>query len=268
MQVETALVAAHRLEDGNTLRQETRIAAEAPVALVYNGLPHVVMMATPADLEDFALGFSLSEGIIAAPDELLECTIAEGPAGVEARLAIPFARFMALGQRQRHLVGRTGCGVCGVASPEQLMRPLPRLPAGPLVMPAAIHRALQVLPEAQRINRATGATHAAAWAALDGTLVLVREDVGRHNALDKLIGAMARHGIDPGAGFALITSRCSFEMAQKAATVGIRILVAISAPTTMALTVARQTGMSLVAFARSDRLTIYADGGRIAEVSG
>lgn len=258
--------AALRLKrDGDApLLLDLPVAAEVPVALSYNGLPHVVMMATPGDLEDFALGFSLSEGLLESPSELLDLALTTDRSGIQINMGIPFARFSAISARQRNLTGRTGCGVCGVDTLDQVTRPLARLADGPAIDPAAIHRALDALPPMQAITRQTGAAHAAAWASLDGGVALVREDVGRHNALDKLVGALARAGTDPADGFAVITSRCSFEMVQKAATVGIRILVAISAPTSLALDIATEAGMTLVALARADSITVYAHPGRVA----
>lgn len=252
-----------RVEDGATFTRSAAIAAETPIALVYNGVSHVVMMATPADLEDFAVGFSLSEGVIADPGELIDLETEESAAGVQVAATITARRFAELAERRRNLAGRTGCGICGVESLGQVVRPLPRLDTGPQIGIAAIRRALAALPARQPLARETGATHAAAWADTSGSILLVREDVGRHNALDKLIGAMARGRVDPRAGFAIITSRCSFEMVQKAATVGIAVIVAISAPTTMALEIAERAGVTLVAFARADGVGVYANPGRI-----
>jgi formate dehydrogenase accessory protein FdhD len=258
--------AAMRLpaDGGAPMLLDLPVVAEAPVALSYNGLPHVVMMATPQDVDDFALGFSLSEGLLASPAEMLDIAVTTDASGVQVNMGVPFVRFSAISARQRNLTGRTGCGICGVDTLDQVTRPLPPLPDGPSIANAAIHRALDALPPLQELNRQTGAVHAAAWAALDGSIRLVREDVGRHNALDKLIGAMARADVDAGQGFAVITSRCSFEMVQKAATVGIRVLAAISAPTSLALDVASNANMTLVALARADSVNVYAHPGRIA----
>jgi formate dehydrogenase accessory protein FdhD len=178
-------------------------------------------------------------------------------------MTIAQQRFLGLKERRRNMTGRTGCGLCGVDDLTQVARPLPRVGTGVKVGVDAIHRALAALPAWQPANTETGAVHAAAWASPTGEIAFVREDVGRHNALDKLIGAMAHCQIDPEAGFAVITSRCSFEMVQKAATIRIPILVAISASTTMALRIAEQTGITLVALARSDSVTVYANPGRI-----
>jgi len=252
-----------RIADGAVAPRDAVIAAEVPVALTYNGVSHVVMMATPGDLGDFALGFSLSEGILADARELRDYEISEGSTGIAVNMAITPERFAGLENRRRNMTGRTGCGLCGVDDLTQVARPLPRVGEGVPVPAEAIHRALDKLPELQLANRETGAVHAAAWARPDGEIVLVREDVGRHNALDKLIGAMAKARTDFETGFAVITSRCSFEMVQKAATLRMPILVAISAPTTMALTIAEATGITLVAFARADGSNIYANPGRI-----
>lgn len=257
-----------RLCGGAIAPLEATIAAEVPVALVYNGIPHVVMMATPADLEDFALGFSLSEGLLATADELQGIEIVEGDSGIEVRMQIAWHRLAGIADRDRNLTGRTGCGLCGVNTLTQVTRPIPRVESDLRVGVDALHRALADLPVRQTVNRQTGAVHAAAWVDPDGNIRLVREDVGRHNALDKLIGALARTQADPAAGFAVITSRCSFEMVQKAAVFGIAILVAISAPTTLALKVAEQSGVTLVALARADSVNVYANPGRIRGVIG
>jgi FdhD protein len=255
-----ARLAARRYLASGSFDTIEAVAAETPVALVYNGTSHVVMMATPLDLEDFALGFSLSEGILRRPGELADMETVEDPNGIEVRMTIDKLRFARLAERRRNLTGRTGCGICGLDSLEAVLRPLPPLASQPAPSLDAVRRALADLPEAQRINRETHSLHAAAWADRKGKLLLLREDVGRHNALDKLIGAMARAEMDPAAGFALITSRCSVEMVQKAVTLGMPCLVAISAPTTLALRLASEAGLALIALARADSLTIYSEG--------
>ncbi len=255
----TRLAARRHLASGSIDTIEA-VAAEVPVALVYNGVSHVVMMATPQDLADFALGFSLSEGILRRPGELADLEIVWDAHGIEVRMTIDKLRFAKLTQRRRNLTGRTGCGICGLDSLEAVLRPLPALTPQPTPSLDAVRRALAALPEAQRINRETHSIHAAAWADREGKILLLREDVGRHNALDKLIGAMAQGAVDPAAGFALITSRCSVEMVQKAVTSAMPCLVAISAPTTLALRLAAEAGLSLIALARGDSLTIYSEG--------
>jgi len=257
------MITCFRIHDSVVIPRDTAIAAEVPVALAYNGVSHVVMMATPSDLADFALGFSVSEGILADAKELLDLEIEEGETGIRVSMTIAPERFAGLKERRRNMTGRTGCGLCGVDDLTQVARPLPRVGTGVKVGVGAIHRALSALPARQPANMETGAVHAAAWATPTGDIAFVREDVGRHNALDKLIGAIERGQIDPEAGFAVITSRCSFEMVQKAATIRIPMLVAISAPTTMALRIAERAGITLVALARSDSITVYANPGRI-----
>ena len=235
-----------RLREGSARHEEDWIAAEIPVALHYNGQPHVVMMATPADLEDFALGFSLSEAVIADPSELQAVTVEPLLEGIEVAMTVPAARAEAVAARQRNLTGRSSCGLCGTQALEDVVRHPPPVGAGPAIDTAAVQRALAALAAAQPVNALTGATHAAAWSDPAGVLQLVREDVGRHNALDKLIGAMARARLDAGSGFLVVTSRASYEMVQKAATVGITLMVAISAPTALAIHLADSAGLTLV----------------------
>jgi formate dehydrogenase accessory protein FdhD len=239
------------------------IAEEFPVAMVYNGLSHVVMMASPTDLEDFALGFSLTEGIIESKSELTDCEISPAGEGIEARIEISARAFFRLKEHRRALQGRTGCGLCGVESLDQALRDLPKLNSELRVSASAIHRALDALPALQNLNRITHALHAAAFCKPDGTIVAVREDVGRHNAFDKLIGALTKASIDTGQGFAVITSRCSFEMAQKAVSAGIPVLAAVSAPTHLAIKLAESYDLTLLALARSDSMKLFAGARRI-----
>jgi FdhD protein len=258
--------AAYQLLRRDTAGAESHsetVAEEVPVAMVYNGLSHVVMMASPTDLEDFALGFSLTEGIISSKSELTDCEIQRAGEGIEARIEISARAFFHLKEHRRALQGRTGCGLCGVESLDQALRDLPKLNSELRVRPQAIHRALDALPALQGLNRITHALHAAAFCAPDGEIVGVREDVGRHNALDKLIGALARDGVDTGNGFAVITSRCSFEMAQKAISAGIPVLAAVSAPTHLAIKLARSYDLTLLALARSDSMKLFTGARRI-----
>src|SRR5712671_161785 len=208
------IMTCFRVHDGGVIARDAAIAAEVPVALAYNGVSHVVMMATPSDLADFALGFSVSEGILADGTELLDLEIEEGETGIRVGMTITQERFTALKERRRNMTGRTGCGLCGVDDLTQVARPLPRVGTGVKVGVVAIHQALSALPARQPANMETGAVHAAAWATPTGKIALVREDVGRHNALDKLIGAIEQGQIGPEVGFVVITSRCSFEMVQ------------------------------------------------------
>lgn len=240
-----------------------RLAVEAPVALRYNAKSHVVMMATPTDLEDFAFGFSLAEAVVADMAEIEAVATTTAGAGIELAITIPAERARRLTQRQRNLAGRTGCGLCGVGEIEAALRLLPRVAAGTPIGAVAIDRALAELPARQKLNRQTGAVHAAAFATPEGEIRAVREDVGRHNALDKLIGALARARIDPASGFAVITSRCSMEMVQKAATFGIPVLVAVSAPTALAVELAEAAGLTVCAFARGQGCNVYSRAERI-----
>jgi formate dehydrogenase accessory protein FdhD len=233
------------------------VPEEMPVALVINHLPYAVMLATPADVEDFALGFLLTEGLLADARELhaLEPTRSEQGITLHVRVAGP--AFAALKERRRNLAGRTGCGLCGVENLAEVNRVLPRVGAAPPVAAGALRRAAAELQQRQPFHAATGGVHAAAWSDADGRILCVREDIGRHNALDKLVGALVRQQTDLAEGFALITSRSSFEMVQKSATVGIRLLAAVSAPTGMAIRAAERSGVTLAAFVRSDRYTLY-----------
>ena len=208
---------AHRLTAGGDEALDEIVAEEVAVALVYNGVSHAVMMATPCDLEDFARGFSLTERIVEKPSEIYDIELEQVGRGIEVRLDIAAQRMVGLQERRRSLAGRTGCGLCGVDSLDAALRPVPRSQASGTVSRQAIERAMAALPDLQRINKLNGATHAAGWATADGTLVAVREDVGRHNALDKLGGALARIDVMQPGGFVVVTSRCSYEMVQKAA---------------------------------------------------
>jgi len=237
--------------DGDLWETAENIAEEVPVALVYNGISHAVMMATPQDLEDFALGVSLTEGTLQSPRELLDCAELYVSNGIRMELTITSERFSDLHARRRVL------GDIGVSRP---LRPV-NMKRG--ISSAAIYRATANLPRFQVIDRQVHATHAAAWATRDGTLAGVREDVGRHNALDKLIGMMARGGIDPEDGFALITGRCSFEMVQKAVAIGIGVLVAVAGPTALAVRTAESSRLTLIGWARGPRYTVYAHPQRV-----
>ncbi len=239
------------------------IAQEVPVSLAYNGMPHLVMMATPQDLEDFALGFSYTEELVTAPTEMRSVEVVRFSQGIELQVEVAEERMAAIQGRSRRLTGRTGCGICGAEAFRDVLREVRPVAAGQPVSGAVLADALAALNRAQPLNAAAGAVHAAGWARFDGTLGRVREDVGRHNALDKLIGALLRDGVDPGSGFVVVTSRASFEMVQKTARFGAPILAAISGPTGLAIRVAEQAGMTLVGFARGDRRTVYAGPERI-----
>lgn len=252
-----------RVREGEARSDVDVIASEVPLALRYNGEAFAVMMATPMDLEDFALGFSVSEAIIESPDELLGLEVQARLEGFEIDLRIPKARSEAIASRQRALEGRSGCGMCGSREMEQVLRHPPAVAEGVGVSEAALQRGLAALGASQPLNQATGATHAAAWSDADGHLLGVREDVGRHNALDKLIGAMAKARMDPIRGFLILTSRASYEMVQKAATFGIGLVAAISAPTAMAIHFADACQVTLIGFARGSSHVIYTHPHRI-----
>ena len=229
------------------------VAEECAIALVYNGISHAVMMATPDDLEDFARGFSLTEGIIEQAGELLDMDVVAEAIGISLHIKIPEQRFHALKDRRRTLTGRTGCGLCGTDALANDIRPLPVVTADLHITPATVQAGFARLASMQTLNHATGAVHAAALCSGDD--FLLREDVGRHNALDKLTGAAALRKLAP--GMALITSRASYEMVAKAAAANIPVLAAISAPTALAITLAEQAGITLIGFAREQRLTIF-----------
>lgn len=234
------------------------VAEEVPVALEYNGISHAVMLATPADLEDFALGFSLTEGIVTSAAEVYNMEPVASPGGVTLRLTIAGARLAALKERRRSLAGRTGCGLCGAERLADAVQPVPPLANGARFQAGAVLHALQALRSRQALHEATGATHAAGFAATDGALRWVREDVGRHNALDKLVGALLRSGEAAGDGFVVITSRASYEMVGKTARAGVALLAAVSGVTGLAIDTAEAAGLALAGFARGDDLTLYA----------
>ncbi|MBI4984363.1 MAG: formate dehydrogenase accessory sulfurtransferase FdhD [Rhodocyclales bacterium] len=247
------------------LQRDDCVAEEIPVALVYNGISHAVMLATPQDLEDFALGFSLSEGIVGARADIYEVEILERANGIELKMRVAAACDVALRTRRRALAGRTGCGLCGVESLEQAQcRPMRVAAANARVAPAALTRAAAALAQRQRLHGLTGAVHAAAWCRWDGEVVCAREDVGRHNALDKLIGALAAAGLSGADGFVLMTSRASYEIVCKAGAVGIGLVAAISAPTGTAIRIAETAGITLIGFLRGGRFNVYAHPERIA----
>jgi FdhD protein len=253
-----------RLDESGVVPDSATVAEETPVALVYNGWPHVVMMCTPADIEDFALGFTLTEEIVADRAGVTSIRPARYSQGIEVEIVIPQPASDALRSRGRSLVGRTGCGLCGVTTIDDALRPGRAVDAQVRIAPGAIFRAGSELPRHQPFNDGTGAVHAAAWATVDGEIVLAREDVGRHNALDKLIGAMVRAGIDPRTGFAVVTSRASYELVQKCAVAGIAVLAAISRPTGLAIRMADAAGITLAALLRGRSVNLYSHPERIA----
>ncbi|MCQ8130678.1 formate dehydrogenase accessory sulfurtransferase FdhD [Methylomonas rivi] len=238
-------------------RKEDSVAEEVPVVLVYNTVPHVVMLTTPLNLEDFALGFSLTEGIIQHPGEMHSVRVVQRSKGIEVRVGIPEQRCDSMHDKGRNMTGRTGCGLCGATSLEQAIRRPNPVGAGLPLEAETLAQALRDMPGKQTLNQKTGAVHAAAWLDPLRGITAVREDVGRHNALDKLIGALAKANCNFNDGWLLVTSRASFEMVQKAASVGITLLAAISAPTGLAIQLAEECGLTLIGFARNENHVIY-----------
>ena len=272
-----------RWHQGVLTKAVDKVAEETPIALIYNGVSHAVMLATPQDLEDFALGFSLSEGILQNKSELYDVEIVAQTQGIELRLDVATEAFVKLKQRRRNLVGRTGCGLCGAESLEHALR----LPESTLnlaknkrtsshtptkasikttkvemINAASLQAALHAVQTKQLLQQATGATHACAWVNVRGEIELLREDVGRHNAMDKLIGALAKTP-EKSDGFVLTSSRASVEMVQKVALAGYNLLAAISAPTGLAIRVAETYGVTLVGFLRENQFVIYTHADRI-----
>lgn len=240
------------------------VAEELPVALVYNGISHVVMMATPKDLEDFAVGFSLSEGIIQSRQEIRGIDIVQGcHCGIEVHVELSSRRFMGLKERRRNLAGRTGCGICGTEQLDEIFKPISPLPFTQTFSLSHLDNALSELKKVQEIGALTGCTHAAAWISPEGQLVGGCEDVGRHVALDKLLGMKHRHDWQQGA--VLVSSRASYEMVQKAASCGAEILFAVSAATSLAIEVAQKANLTLVGFCRQGKATVFTHSNRITD---
>jgi FdhD protein len=235
------------------------VPVEAPVSIEVCGLGYAVMMATPSDLRDYALGFSLSEGLIEHPGQILSIDIHKVDGGWVARISLPPERAGGAFERARRRVTESSCGLCGMDNIEQVLRPLPQVTARISTNRVAISHALSALRDHQPLGQATGAVHAAAFCAPDGTILKAREDVGRHNALDKLIGALATDGIDPGGGFILLSARCSYELVEKTVRAGCSMLVTISAPTSLAVERAAKAGLTLVTLARTDSALIITD---------
>lgn len=250
-----------RWRGGGAAVKQDWLIDEVPVALVFNGISYAVMLASPTDLEDFARGFALSEGLVDSQKEIygidVEPVGGDSGLGIEVRLDVAAATEFRLKERKRNLSGRTGCGLCGTESLDQVLRPIPAVVSSVIIDASAVAAALRAMAAAQPLQRLSGASHAAAWCGLDGEVRLVREDVGRHNALDKLIGAMVQSQAEVQRGFVCITSRASVEMVQKTATMGIGLLVAVSAPTALATRLARASGVALAGFARGDDFVCY-----------
>jgi FdhD protein len=241
------------------------VPEETAVAFSYDGGTYAVMMATPQDLGDFALGFSLTEGIVATAADIRQLDVVEFAAGVELRMWLAEPHAAALSERRRHVAGPTGCGLCGIESLEEAVRALPRVADETTFTPDEIMLALETLIPRQELNRQTRAVHAAAFWRADAGLVALREDVGRHNALDKLAGALANSAVSARGGMVLLTSRVSVEMVQKTAIVGAPLIVAVSAPTALAIRTAEAAGITLAAIARGDGFELFTHPHRIKD---
>src|SRR5882724_7483415 len=240
------------------------IAEEAAVALTYNGGTYAVMMTTPQDLEDFAVGFSLAEGVIGSPADIDSLEVVHLDEGVELRMWLSTPRADRLAERRRRIAGPTGCGLCGIESIAEAMRPAATVPRGPKFSPGQLMDAMQSLPSRQSLNIETRAVHAAAFWNVTGGIVALREDVGRHNALDKLSGALARASIVASEGIVLLTSRVSVEMVKKTAAIGASVIVSVSAPTALAVRMADAAGITLAAIARADGFEVFTHPHRIS----
>jgi FdhD protein len=239
-------------DEARTKNIERPIIVEVPVAIEYNGIGYAVMMATPIDLDDYATGFSLSEGLISKAEQITAVTIHQAELGWILRIQIPPENAEKVIARAHQRVSESSCGLCGMDNLEEVMRPLPPVTAQIEVVDAAIFAALSMVSDHQTLNHSTGSAHAAAFCAPDGAILMTREDVGRHNALDKLIGALARADIKPSDGFILLTARCSMELVQKAILANCPMLVTISAATDLAINMAAKYGLRLVSLARQD----------------
>ena len=256
-----ATVRAYRYDSGMTETAFTReIAVETPIEIAFGGAPFAVMMATPRDIEDFAVGFALTEEVIERIEDIRAIESTVDAASGRVNVTLSGERMGAHLARKRAISGRTGCGLCGIEDLEHLPRARRRLAPTLPIAPEAIGAAVASLASLQPLNSRTRAVHAAAWCGRDGAIRAVREDVGRHNALDKLIGALFRERTDPGEGFVLISSRCSFEMVAKAAAFGAATLVSVSAPTSLALQRADECGLTLIAIARADSALGFSGG--------
>ena len=251
------------LRGGEVFERLDWVAEEVPVALEYNGIAHAVMLVTPSDMEDFAVGFSRTEGIVDDVAQIFDCEQVQSAQGYTLSLQIASSCLGRLKERRRSLAGRTGCGLCGTESLEHALRFPKALQADTRFEASAVARALGSLRDRQLLLGLTGATHAAAWCDAAGDIALVREDVGRHNALDKLVGALLRAHLPARDGFILISSRASYEMVQKAATLGVTVLAAVSGVTALAIDVADKAGLALLGFARGDDVCIYSHAERI-----
>jgi FdhD protein len=267
MREPTAAVACSIWRRQGTADGKRIIPEETAVAFTYDGGSYAVMMATPQNLEDFALGFSFTEGVVASPADIGQLDIVEHETGIELRMWLSEPRAASLSERRRYLAGPTGCGLCGIDSLDEAVRPTRRVADGSVFTSNEIMRALEALTPRQELNRVTRAVHAAAFWRPDAGLVAVREDVGRHNALDKLAGALLHAQVPGGSGMVLLTSRVSVEMVQKTAAIGAPLIVAVSAPTALAVRTAETAGITLVGVARDDGFEVFTHRRRIKEMT-
>lgn len=260
----TGLIQAPVYQRGQlTTKEQDWLAEEVPVALVYNGISHVVMMCTPKDLEAFALGFSLSEGIIDSPRDIFSIEVNPTCNGMEVQIELSSRRFAGLKERRRAMAGRTGCGVCGIEQLADIFRPVTPLPFTQTFSLANLDRALSQLRQVQNVGQLTGCTHAAGWISPQGELLGGCEDVGRHVALDKMIGIRAKQGWQQGA--ILVSSRASYEMVQKSAMCGAEILFVVSAATSLAVEIAERSNLTVVGFSKPGRATVFTHPQRITD---
>ncbi len=252
----SSVVSVNRLlrEDGVTSETCDAVVAEVPVAMSFNGISYAVMMATPSDLEDFIRGFAIGEGIVDGAPAIYDIEIEPADLGVAVNATVSNETAHRLKSRRRSMAGPSGCGLCGIESIEQMTRCIEPLETGTLPSQSALDKALSDMRARQVVSQSTSGAHAAIWCDMDGNIVSVREDVGRHNALDKLIGW---HSLNANSGFVLVSSRASYEMVAKAATAGIGVLAAVSAPTSMAVETAKTANLKLIAFASSGRYALY-----------
>ncbi len=250
---------AVRIAPDGSARAKRVLANEVPAAIEFDGTPYAVMMLSPSDLEDFAVGFALSERIASSPTDIARIDIRHGTRGIGIDIRLEKEHTQRLIERRRAIAGASGCGICGLTTIEEALPELEPIESCPQIPSSAIFAALNALASHQQLNAETGAVHAAGFCRADGEIVAVREDVGRHNAFDKLIGYLLREGLDPASGFALLSSRCSFELVQKAVLARIPLLATISAPTELAVKIAKDAKLTLVALARKDSVLLFND---------
>lgn len=267
VELRSALTSAPRIarRTGGTSAAARMVPEETPVALSYAGTTHAVMMASPSDLEDFALGFSLTEGIVKSPDEIEAVTVEDVGAGIDIQIRLKDAANTSFQARRRRLAGPVGCGLCGIESIDEAMRPVAEIAAGFRLSSAGVTQAVRLLSAQQPMHADTGAVHAAGFYVPGKGVIAAREDVGRHNALDKLAGALAKAGVAGATGAVVVTSRVSVEMVQKTAAIGASAIIAVSAPTALAIRTAESAGMTLVALVRGDEFDIFTHPERIED---